>query len=102
MRNSIACTMPTASTACNTKPLNAPVSFDGNQVVVAGIGVDDAAASGRDAIKAAFIDRLQERENGAGSLHLLRFDQLLAAPELARRDVILLAGHHHRNNGPGL
>jgi hypothetical protein len=26
-RNSIACTKPTASTACNTKPLNAPVSL---------------------------------------------------------------------------
>src|SRR5712671_4444433 len=68
-----------------------------NQVVVAGIGVDDAAASGRNAIKAAFVDRFEERENGARSQHLLRFDQLLATPELAGCDVILHARHHHRN-----
>src|SRR5260370_19196184 len=70
-------------------------------MVVAGIGVDDAATSGRDAIKDAMIDWFQERENGAGSHHLLRFDKLLAAPELTCRDVILHARHHHRNNRPG-
>jgi hypothetical protein len=49
-----------------------------NLIMVAGVGVDHATASGRHAIKAALIDRLQERENGAGSLHLLRLDKLLA------------------------
>ena len=74
----------------------------GDQVIVAGIGIDDTAASGRHAIKPPLINGLQERENGAGSQHLLGFDQLLATPELARCDVILLAGHHHRDDRPGL
>src|SRR5258706_15150831 len=60
-----------------------------NPVVVAGIGVDNAATSRRNAIKAALIDWLQERQNGAGSQHLLRFDQLFATPELPRYDIIL-------------
>ena len=70
--------------------------------MVAGIRVDDATASGRNAIKAAFVDWLQERENGARALYLLRLDKLLATPELAGCDVILHARHHHRNNHPGL
>jgi hypothetical protein len=37
--------------------------------VVAGVGVDDASASGCDAIEAALIDWLKECENGAGSLY---------------------------------
>src|SRR6266851_9068342 len=70
--------------------------------MVAGIGIDDAAASGRHAIKAALVDGLQERQNGARSPHLLRVNQLLATPELPRRDVILYADHHHWNNRPWL
>ena len=69
--------------------------------MVASVRVDDAASSGRNAVKAALINRLQESENGARTYDLLRFDQLLATPELACRDVILHTRHHHRNNRPG-
>src|SRR5882724_10755204 len=64
MRNSIACTPPTASTACSTRPLKVPVSF---AAIRSWLGVDDAAAAGRHAIKPAFIDRLHEGEDGAGA-----------------------------------
>jgi hypothetical protein len=84
------------------QPLENASILRSDQIVVIGISVDDAAASGRDAIQSVLIDWLKERQNGAGSLYLPGFDELFTAPELARCDVILLAGHHHWNDRPGL
>src|SRR5579863_2311901 len=71
-------------------------------VVVAGIGVGNAAAARRDAVKAALIERIQKRYQGARLLYLLRIEQLLAAAELASRNVALHARDHHRDNGKRL
>ena len=53
-------------------------------LVIAGIGVDDAAAARRHVGKTVFVEGLEERENGAG-LGGARIDQLLAAAELTGR-----------------
>src|SRR3982074_1018146 len=70
--------------------------------MVAGIGVGDAAAAGRDALQAALVDRFHKDQNRARTYRLLGFAQLLAPPELARRNVILHARDDHRNDRPRL
>ena len=37
-----------------------------------------------------------------GLIDILRFNQLLSATELTRRDIVLNAGNDHRNDGPWL
>src|SRR6476660_305955 len=73
-----------------------------DQFVITGVGVSDTAAAGRHALQPALVERLHENENGARARDLPRLDQLFAAPELARRDVVLHVGKHHRNNDPRL
>src|SRR5258706_15045323 len=70
-------------------------------LVVAGVGVDDAAAAGRHPLEAALVERLQKHEDRAGPGDVLRFDQLLAAAELAGGDVVLNRGDDHRDDHPG-
>jgi hypothetical protein len=70
----------------NVKP-NGPQGarvFCDNDVVIVGIGDGDAAAPRRYAVETAFEERLEKDEECARPRHLLRVDQLLAAPELAR------------------
>src|SRR5712672_395524 len=56
-------------------------------LVIAGVGVDDAAAAGRHAVETALVERLQKHEERARPGDALRLDQLLAAAELAGGDV---------------
>src|SRR4030095_2175891 len=71
-----------------------------DQFVIAGVGVGDAPAPRRRALQPALVDRLHENENGARTRDLLRLNQLFAAPELTRRDVVLHIGNHHWNDRP--
>src|SRR6476620_12257988 len=77
-------------------------AFCNNDVVIVGIGVGDAAAPRRYAIETALEKRFEKDEERARPRHLLRVDQLLAAPELARCNVILDARDNHRDNGERL
>ena len=81
------------------RPQRASVFCD-DGVVVVGIGVGNAAAARGHAIEPAFEERL-EHEERAGPRHLLQIDQLLAAAELARGNVVLNARNNHRDNGKG-
>ena len=74
----------------------------GYHLVVARIGIRDAAAAGRHSSQPAFVKGLQEDEESPLFRDLLRIDQLLGAAELAVRDVVLHLRDHHRNDGPGL
>src|SRR5207247_8113784 len=53
-----------------------------DQLVIAGVGVDDATASSRHVLEPALVERLQEYENRAWSYRILRFDELLSAAKL--------------------
>src|SRR5215468_2114332 len=70
--------------------------------MVAGIGVGDAAAARGKALESAFEERLEKNEEGARPCHLLCFEQLLAAAELTRSDVVLHLRDHHGNDCPRL
>jgi hypothetical protein len=61
-------------------------------LVIAGVGVDDAAAPRRHAIEAAFVERLQEGEYRTRLPCILEFNQFLASLDLAGGDVILHIG----------
>src|SRR5262249_22030530 len=76
--------------------------FCDDRVVIVGIGIGNAAAAWRYTVEPALEERLKEYEEGAWPSHLLRINQLLAATELARGDVILHVGDHHWDNGPRL
>ena len=73
-----------------------------DQLVVAGIGIDDATASRRNPLEPALVERLQEHQDSARSRGALGFKKLLAAAELTGRDVILNARDDHRDDGPRL
>ena len=77
---------------------SAPVSFATIDIVIVGIGIGDAAAARRHAVNAAFVERLQKREKRARPGYLLRFNQLLTAPNLAGGNVVLHIRHHHRDD----
>ena len=64
-------------------PRTNPTLLDAT-LVIAGVGVGDATAAGRHAVEAAFVQGLERSENRPRLPDLLRFDQLLAAAELAR------------------
>src|SRR6266436_5065190 len=70
-------------------------------LVVAGIGVDDAAAARSHTFETALIERLQKYKDGARSGDILRIDQLLPGSELSGGDVILHGRDDHRNDHPG-
>src|SRR6478752_10198769 len=67
-------------------------------IMVVRVRVRDAATAGGYALEPALVERLEEREQRAGPLNLLRIDQLLAAAELTRRDVVLHIGDDHRDH----
>jgi len=54
-----------------------------HQLMVAGVGVDDAAASGRNAVKAAFVDRSRNVRMVPGAT-TCRASPVARHPELAR------------------
>src|SRR5216683_4950047 len=74
----------------------------GNLVMVVGIGVCNAAATGSDAVEASFVEGFEKGYERARSRYLLRIDQLLAASELAGGDIVLNIGDHHRDDREGL
>src|ERR1700748_2432061 len=61
----------------------------GNLLVIAGIGVDDAAAASSHPFETALVERFQVNKDCTGGCDILRFDQLLSAAKLASGDVIL-------------
>src|SRR5437868_11977507 len=73
-----------------------------DQLVVAGIGIDDATASRRNPLEAARVERLQEHQDGTRSHGVLRFNELLASAELTGCDVVLNTRDDHRYDGPRL
>src|SRR3954447_15108323 len=74
----------------------------GYLVVIAGIGVDDAAAARGHAIETVLVERLHESEQRARPRDILRLEELFAGSELAGRDVILHVGDDHRDDDPWL
>src|SRR5881628_1017059 len=60
-----------------------------NQFVIAGIGVDDAAATGGNSLKATFIKRLKERKDRPWFCSVLQIDKLVSAAKLTGRDIVL-------------
>src|SRR5215213_7916752 len=70
--------------------------------MIAGVGVDDAAASRGHALQPALVERLQEYENRARSYRILRIDELLSAAKLTSCDIVLNASNDHRDDGPWL
>src|SRR4051812_47309361 len=85
----------------NEAPRGAGV-LRGDHIVVAGIGVGDAAAARQYAIKPTGVERLEKDENGSRPCYLLGVDQLLATAELAGGDEVLHVRDHHRDDGHGL
>src|SRR5579859_3711350 len=73
-----------------------------NLVVVARVGVGNAATAGRDVVEARLVQRFEKRNQRAGLRHLLGIEQLLAAAELAGGNVALHVRHHHGNDREGL
>ena len=57
--------------------------FRNDGVVIVGICIRNAAAARRNAIDATLKERLEIDEQSAGFRHLLQFDQLFTAAELA-------------------
>ena len=81
------------------KPLKRAGILGRNDLVVAGIGVHDAAAAGRHVGAAILLKRFEEREDRSwpGSAGI---DQLLATAELSGRDIVLYTSDDHRDDGP--
>src|SRR3954465_11356558 len=71
-------------------------------LVVACVGVHDAAAAGDHAVEAVLVEWFEKHENGPRPGNLLGVDHLFAAAELTSRNEVLDAGDHHRDDGPGL
>src|SRR5918997_2560082 len=82
--------------------LKSPDPRLGDLVVMAAVGIGDAAASRRDAVEAPFVKGLQEDEDRARADHLLRINELLAAAELAGGDEVLHSGHYEGDDRPRL
>src|SRR5436190_17166570 len=70
-------------------------------LVIAGVGIDDAAAASRHPCETAVVERLQKHKDRTGSRNILRFDQLLSAAKLAGGDVVLNRGDDHWDDHPG-
>ena len=62
------------------------------RVVIVGVGVRNAAASGRDPVQTAFEKWLQEDGQRTRTGGLQRIDQLLGRSHLAGRDEVLHGG----------
>src|SRR4029079_13788772 len=60
-----------------------------DDVMVVGIGIGDATASGRHALKPALIERFEINQQRAWLPDLLRINQLLAAAKLPGSDHVL-------------
>src|SRR3954452_6857723 len=71
-------------------------------LVVACVGVHDAAAAGDHAVEAVLVEWFEEHEKGPRRGSVLVVDQLFAAAELTSRNEVLDPGDHHRDDGPGL
>ncbi len=83
-------------------PLQRAGIFFRDNLMIAGIGIDDAAASGGHSLHAALIDWLQEYQNRAWSHDILRLKKLLSAAELAGCDIVLDTRDNHRDDCPWL
>ena len=94
----IACTRPIASTPCSSNALEEPDVALGQTFVIAGIGVDDAAAARRHAGEAVVVQRLEERGDRALLGDILKFYELVTGANLPGGYNLLNVDHHHRND----
>src|SRR6202022_3736063 len=73
-----------------------------NQLVVAGIGVDDTTAAGGYSLQTALIEGLEECKDGSRFCQVLHINELVSAAELTGRDIVLNTRHDHREDRPWL
>src|ERR1043166_8462328 len=76
--------------------------FGNDHIMIAGIGIGDAAAARSYAIQATLVERLKKHKKSARPRHLQRINQLLAAAELPGRNVVLHVRDDHWDDGPRL
>src|SRR5262249_35059804 len=73
-----------------------------DQVVIARVGIGDAAAARRNVVQPTLIEWFKKHQDGARARYLLRVDQLLAASELPGGYIVLHLCDHHRDDAPSL
>src|SRR3954453_18990533 len=76
--------------------------FRGDQFVVAGIGVGDAAAARGNAFQPSLIKGLEKYEERPRPRYLLRVNQLLSTAKLTGSNEVLHIGHDHGDVRPRL